>query len=91
MKWECLALIKRMKEKDAVAILKVIDGQYVIGSETDIRLGTPLLLLLPNGLVVRTTDIVNWHCYPGNDLIVRTTNTEWTVLMRKHGSDPIPM
>ena len=78
-----------MKEKDAVAILKKMDGQYVIGSETDIRLGAPLLLLLPNGLIVRTTEIINWHCYPCNDLIVRTANTEWTILMRKYNSDPI--
>lgn len=67
-----------MKEVTATAILvKMSDGTYRLGDETDITIGIPCLLLLPNGQIVRTSNVTEWRKY--GSFYVKTMHTKYSI------------
>lgn len=75
-----------MQERDAVAILKTENGKTFIANESYIRIGKPLVLLLPDGTTVLTSDVKSWSNY-GRTLTIHTRHIEWTILWsrKQHG------
>lgn len=75
-----------MKEKEAVAILKQENGKIFIANESSIRIGKPLMLLLPDGTTVLTSNVSSWNnC--GGTITIYTRYVEWTILWsrKQHG------
>lgn len=75
-----------MQERDAVAILKQENGKTFIANESSIRIGKPLLLLLPDGTTVLTSNVSSWNNCNGT-ITIYTRYVEWTILWstKQHG------
>lgn len=55
-----------IEEKTATALLvRLSDGSYRLGDESDIVIGQPCHLLLPDGGIIRTSDVSQWRKYGG--------------------------
>ena len=76
-----------MQERDAVAILKQENGKTFIANESYIRIGKPLLLLLPDGTTVLTSNVSSWNTGYGGTITIYTRYVEWTTLWsnKQHG------
>lgn len=75
-----------MQERDAVAILKQENGKTFIANESYIRIGKPLVLLLPDGTTVLTSNVSSWNNCNGT-ITIYTRYVEWTILWssKQHG------
>lgn len=63
------------KEKHATALLKLNENnEYVLANDDIIELGKPVILLLPNGDIIQTSNVYNWS----NSVIGLRIKTEYT-------------
>ena len=67
-----------IEEKTAAALLvRLQDGTYRLGDETDIKLGERCYLLLQNGGIVHTSPIREWRKYGG--FYITTNHTQYYI------------
>lgn len=61
-------------ERDAVAIvIPMGKNQYMLGNDSNIRIGHRITLLLPSGEIIATSKVQEWRDY-GNCLTITTRN-----------------
>lgn len=70
------------KEKHATALLKLNENnEYVLANDDIIELGKPVILLLSNGDIIKTSNVYNWS----NSVIglrIKTKNTEYHITVK---------
>lgn len=66
------------REVTAAALLQQTKEGYVVSRPETIQIGYPVVLLLPNGQVVSTSQVHSWSSYGG--FRITTAHTEYHIL-----------
>jgi hypothetical protein len=66
------------REVTAAALLQQTKEGYVVSKPETIRIGCPVVLLLPDGQVVSTSKVSSWSSYGG--FRITTAHTEYHIL-----------
>lgn len=71
------------KQKKATALLKLNENnEYILANDDIIELGKPVILLLPNGDIIQTSNVFDWS----NSCIgfkIKTDYSEYHIAVRQ--------
>lgn len=70
------------REVTATAILqKTEDGRLLVTDERDVVIGKPVILLMPDGKIIRTSSVREWNHY--GCFYIRTAHTQYNILCER--------